>query len=382
MAFEYLAATLSDRQQQGLYRKRTVFSQASARYLCQQNQRYLNFASNDYLGLGQGIDYTALGSALNSVSSGALSSPLVSGYQQVHQKLEARLCELLNYPAALLFTSGFSANNSVLRALFPSQAIGQQSLIVQDKLNHASLIDGGNAAFAPMQRFNHNNMAHLASRLTKSKAVHKLVVSEGVFSMDGDTAPMAQLHALCQQHSAWLMLDDAHGFGVLNAGLGSSVHYQPDILVITFGKALASSGAAVLASQEVINLLLQFNREYTYSTGVSPLQAALTHAQLERLLAADDKRQQLTDNIALFRQRCETAGIALMPSNTPIQPIVLGDSETTLQAANQLKQQGIWLSAIRPPTVAQNTARLRITINAAHQREDIIALVNALEQCL
>lgn len=369
MAFEYLNKTLAARQQASLYRQRIAFERVGPRFLLRNNTQYLNFASNDYLGLGDepitGVENTL----------GASSSSLVAGYQSAHIALENYLKSKLNYQACLLFNSGFSANASVLKSLMNEA----NSEIFQDKLNHASLIDGGLAANATNTRFNHNDLKHLTRRLEKSKAQHKLIVSEGVFSMDGDSAPVAELAHIAKQHNAWLMIDDAHGFGVMgNHGLGSCDDIKPEILIITFGKACASSGAAVLCSQNVANYLLQFNRDYTYSTAMSPWLASATLSRLERLYSADEKRARLNDNIAYFKTLASNHNLALMPSNSAIQPLVLGDSESCLALSEYLKSNGIWLTAIRPPTVPHNTARLRITLTAAHQAADIEQLINQL----
>ncbi|KJY99759.1 aminotransferase class I/II-fold pyridoxal phosphate-dependent enzyme [Pseudoalteromonas ruthenica] len=372
MAFEYIDNVLEGAKEQHLLRQRVVVDDICARTLAVDGRRYLNFASNDYLALGDRPLPPLKG------RSGGHSSPLVTGYSREQAELEQRFCALYGFESALLFASGFSANASVLKALF---AQAREGLIVQDKLNHASLVDGGLAANAQMQRFNHNNMAHLDARLGKSKAHHKLVVSEGVFSMDGDCAPLEQLRSQCEKHRAWLMLDDAHGFGVLGEGKGSAAVLKPDILVLTFGKALAANGAIVLASNKVIDLLLQSNRDYTYSTALSALQCEVIDTRLTQLLAADAERQHLSALIDYFKSQCAAAHLALMPSDTPIQPLIVGDSESALVMQNQLRDKGIWLSAIRPPTVAHNTARLRITLTAAHTEEDIDTLVSALEQC-
>lgn len=369
MAFEYINKTLAERQQASLYRQRIAFERVGPRFLLRNNTQYLNFASNDYLGLGE-EPITGLENTL-----GASSSSLVTGYQNAHTALENYLKSKLNYKACLLFNSGFSANASVLKSLMNEA----NSEIFQDKLNHASLIDGGLAANATNTRFNHNDLKHLTRRLEKSKAQHKLIVSEGVFSMDGDSAPVAELVHIAKQHNAWLMIDDAHGFGVMgHHGLGSCDEVKPEILIITFGKACASSGAAVLCSQNVADYLLQFNRDYTYSTAMSPWLASATLSRLERLYSADEKRARLKDNIAYFKTLASNHNLALMPSNSAIQPLVLGDSESCLALSEHLKSNGIWLTAIRPPTVPHNTARLRITITAAHQAADIEQLINHL----
>lgn len=381
MPFEFINTHIQARQQDALLRKRHVVQSATARTITVNNTTYLNFASNDYLGFGE--------YKLNLEQSQALgshSSPLVTGYQAQQQQLEHYLCEQLGYEAGMLFNSGFSANSSVIKALFQDKAAAQNSAIFQDKLNHASLIDGAMHSNAALVRFNHNDLKHLRSRLEKSKAHNKLIISEGVFSMDGDIAPLKELLALAKEHNAWLMIDDAHGFGALGkTGLGSCEALLeegfalPDILVITFGKAVASSGACVLANNQFINYMLQFNRDYTYSTAMSPLIAALTLSRLKAVKSANDKRQQLSSNIAFFKQLCKKHAIAVMESSTAIQPIVLGCAEQTLKAAEQLKKQGIWLTAIRPPTVAHNTARLRVTLTAAHTHTDIRKLVEQLK---
>ncbi|MEL0656752.1 8-amino-7-oxononanoate synthase [Pseudoalteromonas issachenkonii] len=380
MPFDFINTHLQDRQQDALLRKRHVVQHATARTITVNNKTYLNFASNDYLGFADEAvnlnDFQALGSH---------SSALVTGYKAQQKALEQCLCEQFGYGEGMLFNSGFSANSSVIKALFQDKAAAQNSAIFQDKLNHASLIDGALHSNAALVRFNHNDLNHLRSRLEKSKAQNKLIISEGVFSMDGDTAPLKELLTLAKQHNAWLMIDDAHGFGALGkTGLGScEVLLEegitlPDILVITFGKAAASSGACVLGSKQFIDYMLQFNRDYTYSTAMSPLMASRTLARIKSIKTADDKRDKLNANIALFKQLAKTHNIAVMESNTAIQPIVLGCAEQTLQAADKLKQQGIWLTAIRPPTVAHNTSRLRITLTAAHTEQDITHLVKHL----
>ncbi|UOB72185.1 MULTISPECIES: 8-amino-7-oxononanoate synthase [Pseudoalteromonas] len=382
MPFEFISAHLNERAEQLLLRKRHVVQSATARTIMVNDKTYLNFASNDYLGFG---DLTIKSENINTL--GSHSSALVTGYQLQQQALEQYLCNQLGYQAGLLFNSGFSANSSVIKALFQDKAAAQNSAIFQDKLNHASLIDGALHSNAALIRFNHNDLNHLRSRLEKSKAQNKLIISEGVFSMDGDTAPIKDLLLLAKQHNAWLMIDDAHGFGALgNTGLGSCETFigdiLPDILVITFGKAVASSGACVLGSHAFIDYMLQYNRDYTYSTAMSPLLADNTLVRLKHIKKANTQREMLNKNIATFKHLAQQHNIAVMESDTAIQPIVLGCAEQTLKAANKLKQQGIWLTAIRPPTVAYNTARLRVTLTAAHTLDDITYLVKHLAEAL
>lgn len=382
MPFEFISTHLNERAEQLLLRKRHVVQSATARTIMVNDKTYLNFASNDYLGFG---DLTIENENINTL--GSHSSALITGYQLQQQALEQYLCTQLGYQAGLLFNSGFSANSSVIRALFQDKAAAQNSAIFQDKLNHASLIDGALHSNAALIRFNHNDLNHLRSRLEKSKAQNKLIISEGVFSMDGDTAPIKDLLLLAKQHNAWLMIDDAHGFGALgNTGLGSCETFigdiLPDILVITFGKAVASSGACVLGSRAFIDYMLQYNRDYTYSTAMSPLLADNTLVRLKHIKKANTQRVMLNKNIATFKHLAQQHNIAVMESDTAIQPIVLGCAEQTLKAANKLKQQGIWLTAIRPPTVAYNTARLRVTLTAAHTLDDITYLVKHLAEAL
>ncbi|MDQ9090723.1 8-amino-7-oxononanoate synthase [Pseudoalteromonas haloplanktis] len=380
MAFSYLQAHLQTRREDALLRQRHLITHATAREITVAGKHYLNFASNDYLGFAEQPS-----SLLHTQALGCHSSPLVTGYQQSQHQLERYLCEQLGYQSALLFNSGFSANSSVLKALFQDKATAQNSAIFQDKLNHASLIDGALHSQAAMVRFNHNDTRHLTSRLEKSTAKNKLIISEGVFSMDGDHAPIATLRDIANSYNAWLMIDDAHGFGVLGEnGLGSCEQIKPELLVITFGKAVASSGACVLASKEVIDYLLQFNRDYIYSTGMSPLVAELTLTRLQQIRSetGSQKRQQLADNISYFKLLATQHSLAVMPSTSAIQPIVLGCAEHTLAVANTLKEAGIWLTAIRPPTVPFNTSRLRITLTAAHTKADIECLIAALVNAL
>lgn len=382
MPFEFISTHLNERAEQLLLRKRHVVQSATARTIMVNDKTYLNFASNDYLGFG---DLTIENENINTL--GSHSSALVTGYQLQQQALEQYLCTQLGYQAGLLFNSGFSANSSVIKALFQDKAAAQNSAIFQDKLNHASLIDGALHSNAALIRFNHNDLNHLRSRLEKSKAQNKLIISEGVFSMDGDTAPIKDLLRLAKKHNAWLMIDDAHGFGALgNTGLGSCEtligDILPDILVITFGKAVASSGACVLGSRAFIDYMLQYNRDYTYSTAMSPLLADNTLVRLKHIKKANTQRVMLNKNIATFKHLAQQHNIAVMESDTAIQPIVLGCAEQTLKAANKLKQQGIWLTAIRPPTVAYNTARLRVTLTAAHTLDDITYLVKHLAEAL
>ncbi|MCG7562849.1 8-amino-7-oxononanoate synthase [Pseudoalteromonas sp. McH1-42] len=377
MAFEFIDAALQARAAASLLRHRQCIGKVSAREIEVDGETYLNFASNDYLALAdETLSQTA--------QPGSRSSALVTGFQSVHSAFEAQLCDAFGYDRALLFASGFAANTSVLQALFNDPAVGRESELFQDKLNHASLLDGALHSQAKLTRFNHNDITHLRARLEKSKAKNKLIVTEGVFSMDGDCAPLVDIAQLANTHSAWLMVDDAHALGVLgDNGLGSiDSGVKPELLVITFGKAMACQGAAVLCSERVQQYLLQFSREYIYSTAMSPMLTEIAIKQFIKLCSASSQRAALKDNIAYFTQTAAQLGIPVLPSTTAIQPVVLGSADNALAAQQQLKAQGIWLTAIRPPTVPQNAARLRITLTAAHTSADIDTLLNALKEAI
>ncbi|WP_194867234.1 aminotransferase class I/II-fold pyridoxal phosphate-dependent enzyme [Pseudoalteromonas sp. PPB1] len=377
MAFEFIDAALQARAAASLLRHRQCIGKVSAREIEVDGEPYLNFASNDYL---------ALADEMFSLTAqpGSRSSALVTGFQSVHSAFEAQLCDAFGYDRALLFASGFAANTSVIQALFNDPAVGRESELFQDKLNHASLLDGALHSQAKLTRFNHNDITHLRARLEKSKAKNKLIVTEGVFSMDGDCAPLVDIAQLANTHSAWLMVDDAHALGVLgDNGLGSiDSGVKPELLVITFGKAMACQGAAVLCSERVQQYLLQFSREYIYSTAMSPMLTEIAIKQFAKLRSASSQRAALKDNIAYFTQTAAQLGIPVLPSATAIQPVVLGSADNALAAQQQLKAQGIWLTAIRPPTVPQNAARLRITLTAAHTSADIDTLLNALKEAI
>ncbi|KAF7785973.1 8-amino-7-oxononanoate synthase [Pseudoalteromonas rubra] len=377
MAFEFIDAALQARAAASLLRRRQCIGKVSAREIEVDGKAYLNFASNDYLALAdETLSLTA--------QPGSRSSALVTGFQSVHSAFEAQLCDAFGFDRALLFASGFAANTSVIQALFNDPAVGRESELFQDKLNHASLLDGALHSQAKLTRFNHNDITHLRARLEKSKAKNKLIVTEGVFSMDGDCAPLEDIAQLAKTHNAWLMVDDAHALGVLgDNGLGSiDSGVKPELLVITFGKAMACQGAAVLCSERVQQYLLQFSREYIYSTAMSPMLTEIAIKQFTKLRSASSQRAALKDNIAYFTQTAAKLGIPVLPSTTAIQPVVLGSADNALAAQQQLKAQGIWLTAIRPPTVPQNAARLRITLTAAHTSADIDTLLNALKEAI
>ncbi|MEI8656728.1 8-amino-7-oxononanoate synthase [Vibrio sp. Hal054] len=338
---------------------------------------FINFSSNDYLGLASDKALTrAWQVGLDIYGAGSGASPLVTGFSAAHASLESSLCEWLGYERAVLFGSGFSANQALLFTL-----MRKDDLLLQDKLNHASLMEAGMLCQAAMKRFKHNDLQHLSQLLSGDQ--NALVVTEGVFSMDGDSSPLKEIHQLTR-NNAWLMVDDAHGVGVLGedgAGSCNAAGIHPEILVVTFGKAFGLSGAAILCSEEMGNYLTQFARHHVYSTAIPPAQAyAITHA-VGMIQTQHWRREKLHELSQVYDELLQSAD-GYVATSTPIKPFILGKSQQALNVARQLKDKGFWMTAIRPPTVPEGSARLRITLTANHSIEDITALANALSQCM
>ncbi|RKF20421.1 8-amino-7-oxononanoate synthase [Alginatibacterium sediminis] len=384
--FAFVAQQLQQRQQQFSLRQRQTIEQIGDFGSCQiaiDGKSYINFASNDYLGLSKHPKVLeAWQASAIKYGCGSGGSALVSGYQAPHYQLEQTICEWLKVPAVLLYNCGFSANQAFIKAMMHKDA-----LLLQDKLNHASLMEAGILSAAKMQRFAHNDMKALELRLNKQNQ-DTLVVSEGVFSMDGDLAPLAEINRLCQQSQAMLLVDDAHGIGVLGPqGQGSVAHagigYSDQIAqMLTFGKALGVNGACIAASEQLIDYLVNFSKAYVYSTTMPAAQAAAIDASIELVQQQPQLRQTLNRNIELFRALCCDFKIEVQNSSTAIQPLILGSSQLALDASHYLKTQGHWVVAIRPPTVALNSARLRITLSASHSKVQIEALVRDLAKFL
>lgn len=366
----------------GLLRKRVKVILDSEHANCFEvdDLPYINFSSNDYLGLSRSTKVIeALHKGAQAYGVGGASSPLVVGYNQAHQQLEQVLCQATGHEAALLFCSGFSANHALMKSLF-----NDTDTVVADKLVHASVIDGLQDSGAMLKRFIHNDLASANTLFERHTPC--ALVTESVFSMDGDIAPLAQLSALCRQYNAWLIVDDAHGFGVVGEkGLGATAlagDINIDAQIVTFGKALGGQGAAILGSQELIDYLVANARHYIYSTALSPAIASAVCAAVETLIEHPSLNEQLQQNIDCFIEACKTKDISLSGSTTAIQPIIIGESARTLAIAKRLKEHGFWVGAIRPPTVAEGSARLRITLTAEHCQEDIHAFVAVLADIL
>lgn len=379
MSFEFIAQSLSHRKEAQLLRSRQLNKSTCVGRLSVAGKAYLNFSSNDYLGLAndeQLIEAWQQGAQYYGVGSGA--SPLVTGHCCAHQELEQHLCDWLGFEAAILFNSGFSANQAIIKAL-----LSKEDLLLQDKLNHASLIEAGMMSEVKMKRFLHNDVQSLEKYL-QIPAKNKLVVTEGVFSMDGDMAPIGQISQVANKHQAWLMLDDAHAIGVLGSqGQGSLENPQHvQIYMATFGKALGVGGAFIAGSQALIDYLINFARSYIYSTAMPPAMAYTVSQSINMVRQQTWRREKLQENIALFKQKCSQLPVQLLASDTAIQPILLGSAEKALNMSELLKKQGYWVSAIRPPTVPNNTARCRITLSASHSSADIAQLVKAIELAL
>ncbi len=390
MAFEFISTALNTRRREGLFRSRQPINSTQGPLIEVDGQHYLNFSSNDYLAMRcSNVVAQAWLDGLCKFGAGSGSSPLVTGYSPAHQALEEYLAAKLQREKVLLFSSGFAANQAICQSLFYKANAIEQDVILADKLMHASFIDGAQACQAKFSRYQHNDVTHLETLLTKHSSVQNnvLVATEGVFSMDGVKADLAHIQPICQRHDAWLMVDDAHGFGVLGEnGLGVVEEYalnqqQVPILMATFGKAIGTAGAFVAGSADFIDYLVNFARHYIYSTAMPAAQA---HATLHSLQSAEiiEQKAQLQRSIACFKQLASQAGLQLMPSDTAIQPILLGDPEAALAASEKLKKLGIWVSAIRYPTVPKHSDRLRVTICSYHTQKDICALVDALQLVL
>ena len=380
-----LAAGLEARGRAGLARRRHVVDSAQAPHLVVDGRSLLAFASNDYLGLANDPTLVAAaGVAAARWGVGAGASHLVCGHAGAHQDLEDELAAFVQ-PApgaqALLFSSGYLANLAILSTL-----AGRDDEIFADRLNHACLNDGALLSRAKLTRYAHCDMAALERRLAASTARRKLIATDAVFSMDGDLAPLGRLLELAEAHDAWLVVDDAHGFGVLGReGRGSldacGVAAERIVYMGTLGKAAGVAGAFVAAHPAVIATLEQSARPYIYTTAMPPLLAVALRVALAGIRAGDDRRACLAARISRFRAGAHALPWALLPSSTAIQPLVVGSNDAALALAEALLARGLWVPAIRPPTVPAGTARLRVSLSAAHSASDVDQLLAALGEC-
>ena len=376
----FLQQYIEKQKQLYRYRQRELVEESENCHVKIAGKHYINFSSNDYLGLNNHpLIKKSMQEGIDKYGLCASGSNLITGYSYAHSVLEETICYWLNKPKCLLFTSGFAANLGVLQAL-----ANDQWYFWLDKLSHASIIDGAYTSSAHVKRFLHNDIKQLALFIEKKQIAtpHKkhLIVSEGVFSMDGDKADIAQLSSLAKKKQAMLYLDDAHSIGVVgNKGQGSTSEANIDIIMATFGKAIATSGAFIACNETVYDYLINFSRHYIYSTAMSPALAWATKTSIELVQQEVWRREKIAELSTIFKQSLNKE-IKLLPTESSIHAIVVGSEEKALMLSDLLKEKGLWITAIRPPTVTNNKSRLRITICADHKEKDIKYLATLLNE--
>jgi len=375
-----LNAQLQQRRAQHLYRSRQVMDGPQGVRVQIDGRQYLSFCSNDYLGLANHPEVAAaFRKGVDKYGCGSGAAHLVIGHSRAHHELEEALAEFVQRPRALLFSTGYSANLGVMSSL-----LGRGDRVFEDRLNHASLLDAAHMSHARLLRYRHTDSHDLDTCLQAATGGEQLVVTDAVFSMDGDCAPLCELSRLARRHAAWFMVDDAHGLGVLGpqgrgsvAAAGMGIDEVP-ILMATLGKALGTFGAFVAGDEALIETLIQHARTYIYTTAPPPALACATLAALRRVQLDDWRRAQLQSLVARFRNGAAQLDLSLPDSQTPIQPLPVGTASDAVRFSESLREQGILISAIRPPTVATGSSRLRITLSAAHSETDIDRLLEAL----
>jgi 8-amino-7-oxononanoate synthase len=382
MIWQELQTELDALQRDGLKRTRRTLELPCGPQAQVDGRPLISFCSNDYLGLANDpalVDAACAGARAWGVGSGA--SHLVSGHLGAHAALEQKIAEFTGFARALLFSTGYMANLGIVPAL-----VGRNDAVFADRLNHASLIDAVQLARAKSQRYPHADLAALERLLATSSARRKLILSDAVFSMDGDLAPLPGLLALAERFDTWLVVDDAHGFGVLGRqGRGSLAHFnlpaaERVVYMGTLGKAAGAAGAFVAGSATVIEWLQQRARSYIFTTASSPIIACALAASLDLIAAGDARRQHLWQLVAQLRDGLADTRWHLLPSPTAIQPVIIGDNHAALRIASALYERGLWVPAIRPPTVPRGTARLRVSLTAAHSEAQLARLVDALRE--
>lgn len=379
-----LRQRLDEIERHGLYRRRRVLESPQGAIIEMDGRKLVNFCSNDYLGLANHPDVVAaLCRAAQDFGVGSGSAHLVCGHGRAHHQLEEELAAFAGRDRTLLFSTGYMANLGVISAL-----AGRGDTIFEDRLNHASLLDAARLSGARLKRFRHRNLAELETALGETESERALIASDGVFSMEGDLAPVRELASLARRMGCWLMIDDAHGVGVLGergAGLLEQQGIKPaeaPILMGTLGKALGTFGAFVAGSEELIEVLIQQARTYVFTTALPPAVAAATRVSLALAVKEGWRRDRLARLVRHFRAGARTLGLQLMESPTPVQPVVIGDNEVAVKASEKLRGAGFLVTAIRPPTVPVGTARLRITLTATHDEDQLDRLLDALGDIL
>ncbi len=381
MSFDFIRTDVQQQKAKSRYRQLVCNSPAAqANEIVIDGKSYLNFSSNDYLGLNNHQQINkALQEGLDKFGACASSSSLVTGYHYAHQALEADICQWINKPKCLLFSSGYSANLAIFHALGKNE----QSHFYLDKLSHASMIDGAYQSKAKVKRFNHNNIEQLTTLLSTASTIpDKLIASEGVFSMDGCQAKVKELAQLAKDQQAWLYLDDAHSIGVIGEkGEGSNSFANIDITMATLGKAIGTSGAFLTCNEDLHEYLVNFSRHYIYSTAISPAIAWATRKSIELIQKEQWRRDKISELSQLFNDLL-SPNVELVTTQSSIHAIIIGDEEKALKASEKLKKQGVWLTPIRPPTVAVNSSRLRVTICASHNTKDIKHLAESINKAV
>jgi len=377
-----LRAGLDLRRARGLYRSRRVGAGPQQPNQTLDGRALVSFCSNDYLGLaGHPEVGRALSLGVERYGVGAGAAHLINGHSRAHHALEEELAAFTGRQRALLFSTGYMANLGAVGAL-----VGRGDAVYEDRLNHASLLDAGLLSGARFKRFAHADPRALEEAMAGDRGADRLVLTDGVFSMDGDIAPLPELASVAARHAAWLMVDDAHGLGVVGAGgRGVLEHFglgmdEVPVLMGTLGKGFGTAGAFVAGSDDLIETLIQQARPYIYTTAQPPAVAEATRASLRLVQAEGWRREQLHALVAHFRRHAEDLGLQLMPSITPIQPIVVGAAAEALRLSQALLERGILVTAIRPPTVPEGTARLRVTLSAAHTQAQVDRLLDALAE--
>ena len=379
-----LKEQLAQKKAKGLYRRRRISSGPQAAEIIIDGKKVINFCSNNYLGLANHPEINAaFKKGIDLYGSGSGSAHLINGHSAAHHALEEELADFTGYPRCLLFSTGYMANLGVVQAL-----VSRGDVVLEDRLNHASLLDAGLLSGARFSRYGHNDVDAAEKSLNKFTDQKKLLLTDGVFSMDGDIAPIPELAKVCQQQSSWFMVDDAHGFGVLGKkGRGCVEHFDlkptdVPVLMGTLGKAFGTSGAFVVGDDDLIEYLIQNARSYIYTTATPPALAEATRASLKLVQAESWRREKLAEHIVTFRKAMADLGVELMDSTTAIQPVLIGDSQKAADISQQLFERGFHVSAIRPPTVPEGTARLRVTLTAEHDQNHLTSLINALSEVI
>lgn len=378
--WQAIQRTLEKRRQDGLFRENKAASSAQVPRRIVNGKSVLSFNSNDYLGLAGDTRLSqAMTKTSNEYGVGSGASHLLGGHTDEHAALEEELANFLGRDKVLLFSTGYMANLGIIQAM-----VERKGDIFADRLNHASLVDAGVLARAKVHRYQHSDMQHLQHKLQKNHKGKSFIVSDGVFSMDGDVANVAELASFAKTHDTWLMIDDAHGLGVLGrtgGGLLEQAALNQDnvpILMGTFGKAFGTFGAFVAGKKELIEYIQQFARSAIYTTAMPAALASATRASLKIVKEEHWRREKLQQLIGLLKAGATECGISMMPSDTPIQPVLVGSNQAAIAASKKLWSKGIYVSPIRPPTVPDGTARLRITLSASHEENDIEQLLECL----